>query len=115
MPLADVLPGHNLQGKLGIQKSTLKKLIRSELEPPKSVEFIERIRRLPGVTDEHIERLLHAANAPNWLVIASQHYRQGDVSEHRAEIVMEDGISIFVGVRLDLNKFDERELDELTG
>lgn len=98
-----------------ISRSALRKIVKGELAPPRSLEFIERVRRLPGVTNDHIERLLQVADASNWLALASHHFREGEESEHTAEILAAGGINVFLGVRLDSNQYSKAELNELTG
>ena len=98
----------------GMKRSTLKSVTHKELSPPRSLVFLENIRKIPGVTEEHIQRLINAADSPNWFAVASLHFRSGEESEHRLEIVHDEGMSIIVGVRLDQSRYTETELDLLS-
>lgn len=98
-----------------IKRSTLRSVIRGELSPPRSLVFFEKLLRIPGVTVDHIERLINAADAPNCLAVASRHFRIGEESEHRVEIIADSGVNVLLGVRLDSKGHSEAELSELTG
>ena len=98
----------------GMKRSTLKSVTNKELRPPRSLIFLENIKKIPGVTDNHVQRLIDAADAPNWLAVASSHFTRGEEVEHRVEVVSDEGVSVIVGVRLDQSKYSEIELDLLS-
>ena len=99
----------------GIKRSTWKSLVNGQLPPPRTLDFFERVKQLPGVTEEHIERLLKSSEVPNWTAVVSQHLRTGDEKEHRIEIIGENGVNVLMAVRMDSKQYSESELSELTG
>lgn len=98
----------------GLKRSTIKSVTKKELSPPRSLAFLENIRKIPGVTEEHVQRLINAADSPNWLAVVSRHFQSGDEGEHRIYTVSDDGVDIIIGVKLDQSKYSELELDLLS-
>lgn len=95
----------------GLKRSTIKSVTRKELSPPRSLAFLENLRKIPGVTEEHVQRLINAADSPNWLAVVSRHFQSGDEGEHRVETVSDNGVDIIVGIKLDQDRYSETELD----
>ena len=107
------LTWQQFSGILGVDRSNLKRIVKGQAMPTKSVEFINRVRGLPGVTEDDIQRLLATPGELQWSALASQHYEGKNDKEHRAQIItgMNEGIRIFVGVRFDLQKYTPEQLD----
>lgn len=107
------LTWQQFSGILGVDRSNLKRIIKGQAMPIRSVEFINRVRGLPGVTEDDIQKLLATPGRLQWAALASQHYEGKNDDEHRAQIItgMNEGIRIFVGVRFDLQKYTPEQLD----
>ena len=97
--------------RLGVDRTHLKRIVRGEAMPTRSVDFINKVRGLPGVREDDIQRLLATPGRLQWAALAAQHYDGKNDDEHRAAIISGDGINVFVGVRLDLERYTPEELD----
>ena len=98
---------------LGVDRGNLRRIVKGQAMPTRSVEFINKVRGLPGVTEDDIQKLLATPGKLQWSALASEHYDGKSDEEHTAQIItgMNEGIRIFVGVRFDLGRYTPEQLD----
>ncbi len=62
------LSQRSLAAFLEVDESTIARMEAGTRKPPRSVGFYEKLRQVPGLTEEEIQTLLQTSDAPRWLV-----------------------------------------------
>jgi transcriptional regulator with XRE-family HTH domain len=61
------LSQRRLAALLGVDESTVARIEVGARKPPRNLEFYEKLRTVPGITEAEVAALLNTDNAPRWL------------------------------------------------
>ena len=99
---------------LDVDESTIARIETGTRKPPRKVEFYERLRKVPGLTEAKIASLLETDDAPRWLVAQRDTVAKEDTAVRSA---IASGSGVRVSIVLQANNSElaltDKELDTL--
>jgi len=98
-----------LAAHLGVDDSTINRIEAGTRKPPRDPRFYQKLREVPGFTEEDIVRLLATENAPPWLAEIRHGATPEPISAHPRQIIKE-GYRVTIIVEVDPTGRSEDEV-----